>query len=40
MKPHIRGRVDQMIDERNPGRASVDPDVAKTSSVATGVDFT
>lgn len=40
MEPYIRARIDQMIEERNPDRASVDPDVAKTSSVATGVDFT
>lgn len=40
MAPFIRARTDQMVRERNPDGTSVDPDVARTSSQATGVDFT
>ncbi|UAL10190.1 SDR family NAD(P)-dependent oxidoreductase [Caulobacter segnis] len=40
MEPYIRARAEQMVTETNPNAASVDPDVSKTSSLATGVDFT
>jgi short-subunit dehydrogenase len=40
MEPYIRARAEQMVTEANPDATSVDPDVAKTSSQATGVDFT
>jgi len=40
MAPFMRARVEQMIAQANPDRSSVDPDVAQSSTAATGVDFT
>jgi NADP-dependent 3-hydroxy acid dehydrogenase YdfG len=39
MEPHIRARAEQMVTQTNPDAASADPDVARTMSKATGVDF-
>ncbi|MGV1791842.1 SDR family NAD(P)-dependent oxidoreductase [Rhizobium sp. A37_96] len=39
MKPYILTRAGEMVTQTNPGRASVDPDVAKSSSAVTGIDF-
>lgn len=40
LAPYMRARVEQMIAQTNPDAASVDPDVARSSTAATGVDFT
>lgn len=39
MAPYIRARNDQIVCQINPDTTSRDPDVAATSSKATGVDF-
>lgn len=39
MEPYIRARTDEIVGQINPSIASRDPDVAATSSKATGVDF-
>lgn len=39
MEPYILARAGEMVTQTNPGHASVDPDVAKSSSALTGVDF-
>ncbi|MDM9627823.1 SDR family NAD(P)-dependent oxidoreductase [Rhizobium sp. S152] len=39
MEPYIRARAEEMVTQSNPSHASVDPDVAKSSSAVTGVDF-
>lgn len=39
MEPYIRARTEQTVSQANPDLTSVDPDVAKSSSAATGVDF-
>lgn len=40
LAPYMRARVEQMIAQANPDSSSVDPDVARSSTAATGVDFT
>jgi len=37
--PYMRARLDQMLDQRNPDRASVDPAILETAMHATGLDF-
>ncbi|WP_342364134.1 SDR family NAD(P)-dependent oxidoreductase [Terrarubrum flagellatum] len=39
MEPYIRARAEQMVTQENPDLSSADPDVARSSSAATGVDF-
>jgi hypothetical protein len=39
MEPYIVARAGQMVGQVNPDEKSVDPDVAKTSGAATGVNF-
>lgn len=39
MEPHIRARTEQMVKQQNPDGESIDPDVARSSTLATGVDF-
>ncbi len=39
MEPFISARAGEIVSQTNPSHSSVDPDVAKTSSVVTGVDF-
>lgn len=37
--PYMRARLDDMIGQHNPGRASVDPAILETATAATGLDF-
>lgn len=39
MEPYIRARAEEIVTQANPSHASVDPDIAKSSSAVTGVDF-
>ncbi|QSZ57728.1 SDR family NAD(P)-dependent oxidoreductase [Rhizobium sp. ZX09] len=39
MEPYILARAGEIVSQTNPSHASVDPDVAKSSSAVTGVDF-
>ncbi|MFB9952897.1 SDR family NAD(P)-dependent oxidoreductase [Rhizobium puerariae] len=39
MEPHIRARSEEIVNQVNPGQGSIDPDVARSSSAITGVDF-
>lgn len=39
MEPYILARAQEMVSQANPSARSIDPDVAKSSSAITGVDF-
>ncbi|MBZ9988166.1 SDR family NAD(P)-dependent oxidoreductase [Mesorhizobium sp. BH1-1-5] len=39
MEPYIRSRTIEIVSQLNPSRASIDPDVARSSTAITGVDF-
>jgi short-subunit dehydrogenase len=39
IEPQMRARLEQMVGQRNPDRASVDPAISETATAATGVDF-